>query len=44
MLSFEVHSYESACRKCGSLGLEQVTRDRIDIDGYYKRTGEYKVC
>ena len=29
MHSFEVHSHESACRKRGSLGLEQVTDNGI---------------
>ena len=30
--SFEVHSNESACRKSGRLGLEQVNREEKDMD------------
>ena len=33
MHSFEVHSNESACRKSGRLGLEQV-KYHISIDAY----------
>ena len=29
---FEVHSNESACRKIGRLGLEQVKRDKVGVN------------
>ena len=35
MHSFEVHSNESACRKSGRLGLEQVIDNRCINEGLY---------
>ena len=35
MHSFEVHSNESACRKNGCLGMEQVQRGNTNFDYLY---------
>ena len=40
MHSFEVHSNESACKKRGRLGLEQVTRCLIQISNHKAKTAQ----